>query len=83
VDEMAKCWELRGCDAEMEAECLHSNSPDERCPSRCNFARCERSTSGVTSDPALIFDATVDRTAAIREVCLFCPFFLKNGPRLS
>jgi hypothetical protein len=80
---VAKCWELRGCDAEMEADCVHAETRAERCPSRCSFSQCYRPTAGVTSDPALVFDPTVERTAAIREVCLYCPFFLTNGPRVS
>ena len=80
---MAKCWETRGCDAEMEATCVHAESAAERCPSRCAFAQCDRPSAGVTSDPALIFSPDVDREAAIKETCLFCGFFLANGPRLK
>jgi hypothetical protein len=80
---MAKCWEQRGCDAEMQASCLHADSPTERCPSKCAFSGCDRPGSGVTTDPALIFDPDVERAVAIKENCLFCPFFLQNGPRRS
>lgn len=80
---MAKCWGERGCDTEMQATCVHADTPTERCPSRCSFARCDRSSAAVTSDPALIFDPQIDRTAAIKEACLFCEFFLVNGPRSS
>ncbi len=79
---MAKCWEQRGCDDEMMSECPHYN-PEEKCPSRCAFAQCDRTTHSVTSDPALIFDPTIDRSVAQREICTYCGFFLKNGPRLS
>jgi hypothetical protein len=80
---MAKCWEGRGCDAEMQESCLHAKSPTELCPAKCNFAQCYRPTAGATSDPELVFDPSVDRTATIKENCLYCPFFLINGPRLS
>jgi hypothetical protein len=43
---------------------------------------CDRSTHQVTGDPALIFDPTVDRSAAAKEICTRCVFFLTNGPRL-
>jgi hypothetical protein len=78
---MAKCWERRGCDDEMMASCPHYN-PEEKCPSRCAFAACERPTNVASSDPALIFDPTVDRSVAVREQCTWCEFFLKNGPRV-
>jgi hypothetical protein len=80
---VSKCWEQRGCDSEMESTCLHAESIEERCPSRCAFSQCDRPSAGVTSDPALIFDPEVDRTAAVKELCLYCAFFLKSGPRVG
>jgi hypothetical protein len=79
---MAKCWESRPCDEDMQSRCPHNN-PGERCSSRCGFARCDRPSHQATSDPALIFDLTVDRAAAIKEQCTFCSFFLTNGPRIA
>jgi hypothetical protein len=78
---MAKCWDLRGCDEEMQSECPHSSSLMDRCPSKCAFAGCDRPTYELTTDPELIFSVEVDREAAIRENCMYCAFFLKNGPR--
>lgn len=78
---MAKCWELRGCDEEMQSNCPHPDPIGDRCPTKCAFATCDRSSYTVTSDPALIFDPEVDREAAIKEGCLFCEFFLTHGPR--
>jgi hypothetical protein len=80
---VAVCWEQRGCDAAMQAECVHAERPTDRCPPRCNFAQCYRDVHVVTSDPELIFDAGVHRAAAIKEACEFCAHFLTNGPRLS
>jgi hypothetical protein len=77
---MAKCWEMRGCDDEMMSTCPHYN-PDEKCPARCAFAQCDRPTHRASSDPALIFDPTLDREQAAKEQCTFCEFFLTNGPR--
>jgi len=79
---MAKCWELRGCDDAMQAECPHQD-PSDRCPAKCAFAQCDRPTHAVSSDPMLIFDPSVDRSAALREVCTYCTFFITNGPRSS
>lgn len=80
---MAKCWEKRGCDELMQAECPHPNELDDECPTTCMFAKCDRETHEVTTDPALLFDSTVDRSAAIRAECTYCAFFLRHGPRLE
>jgi len=79
---MAKCWEQRGCDEEMQKECPHSMDFKDNCPTKCAFAACDRSTYELVDDPALIFDPAIDRSAAIKDGCQFCGFFLKNGPRL-
>jgi len=80
---MAKCWETRGCDEEMQAECPHSVDFMDNCPTKCAFATCDRPSYEMTTDPALIFDPTVDRDAAIKDGCKFCGFFLVNGPRIG
>jgi hypothetical protein len=78
---MAKCWEERGCDAEMQAGCLHAEKATEKCPSKCNFAQCYRERHVTTSDPALIFAVDIDRTCNIKEECQYCAYFLTKGPR--
>lgn len=80
---MAKCWEGRACDEDMQAGCPHASTIGDRCPTKCAFANCERSTHEVTTDPGLVFDPSVDRDAAIREECIFCAFFLRHGPRVA
>lgn len=80
---MAKCWEQRGCDEEMQSECPHHISFKDNCPTKCAFAGCDRPTYELTTDPELIFDPTVDRSAAIKDGCTFCAFFLRNGPRIG
>jgi hypothetical protein len=80
---MAKCWETRGCDEEMQATCPHAIDAAEKCPARCSFAACDRPTHDTTSDPALVFAPDIDRSAAIKEQCTFCGFFLTNGPRVG
>lgn len=77
---MAKCWELRGCDEEMQADCPHSSAIGDRCPTKCAFAACDRPSFELTIDPDLIFGSEVDREAPIKEGCLYCAFFLTHGP---
>lgn len=79
---MAKCWELRPCDEEMQETCPHPTVIHDRCPNKCAFAVCDRETFELTTDPDLMFSVEVDRGAAIKDVCLHCTFFLTNGPRL-
>lgn len=80
---MAKCWEQRGCDEEMQGECPHAVEYFDNCPTKCAFAACDRSTYELTVDPALIFSLEVDRTHAIKDGCTYCAFFLVNGPRIE
>ena len=80
---MAKCWEERGCDAEMQKECPHSVDFHDNCPTKCAFAVCDRSTFVVVTDSDLLFDPTVDRSVTIKDGCMLCGFFLTNGPKVS
>jgi len=77
------CWEKRGCDDEMRAGCVHAINPAEQCPSGCFFSSCDRPTHRVTGDPALVFDPTIDRARAAKEICTRCAFFLTHGPRVD
>ncbi len=79
---MAVCWERRGCDEEMQADCPHTIEPDEKCPARCAYGRCSSPDNAPLSDRLMALDPTVDRSAAQREQCLYCDFFLKRGPRI-
>lgn len=81
---MAKCWEERGCDEEMQAECPHPNELADRCPTKCVFANlCPRPSHEVCTEVELLFDPDIDREGVIKETCLHCTFFLKNGPRVA
>ncbi|HSK47377.1 MAG TPA: hypothetical protein VLA05_05145 [Coriobacteriia bacterium] len=80
---MAKCWETRGCDEEMQAECPHSVEFMDNCPTKCAFAGCDRPTYALTTDPELIFSVDVDRSKAIKDGCTYCEFFLLHGPRIG
>ncbi len=81
---MRVCWEERGCDEEMESYCPHAFASDDGvCPAECNYTFCTREQHVRATSIDLLLDATVDRTAAVKESCRFCEFFLKNGPRLA
>jgi hypothetical protein len=81
-DTMAACWEIRGCEGPENCyeHCPHYELGG-RCPVDCAFAECTRPTHKVASGLDLL-DPTIDRTAAIKECCCICQFFLDNGPRL-
>jgi hypothetical protein len=79
---MTVCWQTRDCPQEMHENCPHAVIDEyDMCPTKCSFAACYRDTNELTSDPALVFSADVDRDAARKQSCLYCAFFLKNGPR--
>lgn len=78
---MAFCWEMRGCDDEMQSRCPH-NAPKEPCPAECHFAACSRPTHLVEKDLDLLLNPDLDYEAAVKQVCKFCTFFLTKGPRL-
>jgi hypothetical protein len=80
---MSKCWEQRGCDEEMQAECPHVVEFFDNCPTKCAFATCDRPTYELTTDPSLIFSTDVDRSKAIKDGCSYCAFFLQHGPRVE
>lgn len=79
---MAFCWELRGCDEEMQSRCPH-NTPGEPCPPDCNFSACYRPTHEVAQGLAIFDNPDVDRSAPVKEICRVCTFFIKNGPVIS
>ena len=79
---MAKCWETRGCDAEMMERCPH-NIEGLPCPADCLNTHCTRPTHTMVDALDALMNPDVDRSAAIKEVCLLCKFFLENGPLLE
>jgi hypothetical protein len=58
---MARCWEMRGCDEEMQAECMHSTTFHDRCPTKCAWGFCRLPQNELTTDPALVFATEPDR----------------------
>ncbi len=79
---MAKCWELRGCDEEMQSRCPH-NIPGESCPTECNFSSCDRPTHKPVTDILDLLNPELDYDASVKEVCRMCTFFLQHGPKIS
>ena len=79
-----ECWELRGCDDEMMGRCPHvSEKVYSPCPADCRYANCGRARHVVATDFTLLLDASVDRSAVIKEQCMYCEYFLTHGPRLA
>ena len=78
---MARCWELRDCDGDLLENCPHPNEFNDRCPAKCRFADCQRPQRAHAADPSVLFDATVDRSHAVKDVCLYCELFILKGPR--
>jgi len=78
---MAPCWRTRNCEMDMQTSCNHAITDWDMCPARCSFAQCNRPTYELTSDPALVFGSEVDRDQALKQGCLWCKFFLENGPK--
>ena len=76
------CWEMRGCDDEMQSRCPH-NIPGEPCPADCRYAACTRPTHEVEGDFADLLNPERDSDAAVKEICRFCTFFLTHGPKVS
>ncbi len=79
---MAHCWDLRGCDEEMQSRCPH-NTPGEPCPPNCNFAICDRPTHKVALGLSILDNPDVDRSVPVKEVCRACSFFINNGPKIK
>lgn len=80
---MTGCWSKRGCSDEMQSRCPHAIDPTEKCPVECYYAKCGNATHVPTADPALIFDTTIDRDAAVKQQCVYCAHFLTKGPRTA
>lgn len=79
---MAVCWEMRGCDEEMQSRCPH-NIPGEPCPAECHYAACSRPTHKVARDITVMLNPDLNYDAAVKETCRVCEHFLTNGPDLS
>ncbi|MBQ9069659.1 MAG: hypothetical protein IJ131_11520 [Eggerthellaceae bacterium] len=79
---MMNCWQQRGCDEEWQSRCPH-NTPGERCPADCLNTHCTRPTYEAVSALDALMNPNIDRSAAVKESCMFCRFFLEHGPLLA
>ncbi|MDR2673065.1 MAG: hypothetical protein LBC35_07305 [Coriobacteriales bacterium] len=78
------CWQIRGCDQKMASTCPHAiASSDGRCTFDCYYTLCSRPQHKLATNLDVLLDPTVDRLAAIKEICTTCEFFLRNGPRVD
>lgn len=77
---MPHCWELRGCDEEMQSRCPH-NIPGEPCPQDCHYAACRRPTHEFADPIDALLNPSIDHSAAVKETCRLCTFFLEHGPK--
>ena len=77
---MAKCWEQRGCDEEMQGECPHAVEFIDNCPTKCAFATCDRPTYELTIDPELIFGPTSTAARRSRTAACTARSSCTNGP---
>jgi len=59
------------------------SSASGTCAASCYYANCDLKQRRFASDINILLDSTVDRSAAIKEPCTYCEFFLLNGPRLA
>ena len=81
---MPACWEQRGCDEAMSAQCPHATQAQwSPCLLDCMYTICDRPQHVETTDLDLLLDPTIDRQKAVKMGCCTCENFLKNGPRLN
>ena len=73
------CWEIRGCDEEMQSRCPHCTG-DDMCPSDCFNTYCDRPTHQVVEDVLLLLNPDRDYDIAPKEICHSCLFFVEHGP---
>lgn len=77
-----KCWEETGCSGDMAIECPHDAAGV--CPRTCiNTINCPKSQHEKASGMEIFESPDVDFSAARKENCHSCRFFLKNAPRIS
>ena len=80
---MAACWTIRGCEGSENnyGHCPHAML-NGRCPVDCAFTECDRPTHKVASG-LMLLDPDIDRSAAIKECCCICEFFITHGPKIK
>jgi hypothetical protein len=53
------------------------------CVADCYYTHCTRSQHKVATSYDLLLNPTLDYSAAIKEPCRFCEFFLSNAPHVT
>lgn len=77
---MAKCWEVRGCKG-VTGDCPHFTA--KLCPRTCMYTICDRPQYQRASGMETFEAVDVDFSAALKENCHSCRYFLDNAPRVS
>ncbi len=74
------CWEERGCDGVTD-ECPHFTA--HLCPRSCVYTICQNPWHVKASGMETFSAVDVDFSAALKENCHSCRFFLKNAPKIK
>ena len=75
------CWEKRGCGQEDIFDCPHDTV--DLCPRSCIKSICDNPQYERASGMDIFSSPDVDFSAARKENCHSCKFFLKNAPRVN
>lgn len=75
-----KCWEERGCKGST-GDCPHFGA--KLCPRTCMYTICEKPQHEKASGMETFSAVDVDFSAALKENCHSCRFFLKHAPRVK
>ncbi len=75
-----KCWEERGCKG-TTGDCPHYATGI--CPRTCMYTVCANPWHEKASGMETFAAADVDFSAALKENCHSCRFFLEHAPRLA
>ena len=76
-----KCWERRGCDGNMAFDCPHDAAGI--CPRSCINTICDNPWHERASGMEMLSAYDVDFSAARKENCHNCKFFLEHAPRVA
>lgn len=76
-----KCWEQRGCNGDMYVDCPHNTI--DLCPRGCMYTICDKPQHELASGMEIFSAYDVDFSAARKENCHSCKFFLAHAPRIN
>ncbi len=78
---MAACWEEPGCNYLLSDDCPHYATGI--CPRTCMYTVCENPQHEYATGMETFSAYDVDFSAARKENCASCRFFLKHAPRIK